>query len=269
MRRRSAKILVIVIGFMLLPSAASAISNGEPDGVRHPNVGFLAVSFVDGPGFERCSGTLIGPDLFLTSAHCVVTLLPSYDAGELFFWVGFDPVFDGNDMSRWIPVTEVLPNPAYPHGDDSGDLAIIRFDPSALPDGVVLAAPPQLPPAGLLDTLQADAELRGTRFTLVGFGLGAVFDRGKPYWENTRLRNVATAAFQSLGPSYFRIHEIPQTGNGGICYGDSGGPFFLGDTNLLVGVSGLTDYMCRANGGALRLDSESSRAFLGQFLPLP
>jgi len=256
---------------MLLPSAAPAISNGVPDGHGHPNVGFLAVSFVDGPGFLRCSGTLIGPDLFLTSAHCVVTLLTQYDAGELYFWIGFDPVFDGNDMSRWIPATEILPNPIFnfTRSDDSGDLAIVRFDPLALPDGVVLPAPPELPPLGLLDSMQADAELRGARFTLVGFGDGVVFARGKPDFVFSGLRNVATAAFQALGPGYFRIHEIPQSGNGGICYGDSGGPLFLGDTNLLVGVSGLTDYMCRANGGALRLDTESSRGFLGQFLTMP
>lgn len=271
MRKAFAIFLIIGASLFLLPDGASAISNGAPDGTNHPNVGFLAYSFYDDIGFQICSGTLVAPDLFLTSAHCVVDLLPLFDAGILHFWIGFEPAFDREDMSRWILATEIHPNPVFDltHWSDSGDLALVRFDPSAVPAGVVLPPPARLPIAGLLDELKADSTLREQRFTIVGYGLSVVFDRGRPFFFDPRDRYVATAQFQSLGPGYFHILEIPQVGNGGICFGDSGGPFFLGETDIVAGVTGLTDAQCRAFGGALRLDTESSRSFLGQFLTLP
>ena len=47
---------------------AQAITYGELDGDRHPNVGAL----VDPARGTYCSGTLIAPTVFLTAAHCGV-----------------------------------------------------------------------------------------------------------------------------------------------------------------------------------------------------
>src|SRR5918994_3605299 len=46
-----------------------AITYGQPDGNRHPNVGALVGTFQSGT-FPYCSGTLISPTVFLTAAHC-------------------------------------------------------------------------------------------------------------------------------------------------------------------------------------------------------
>ena len=61
----------------------------------------------------------------------------------------------------------------------------------------------------------------------------------------------------------------PATGDGGTCYGDSGGPNFLGDTNLLAATTITGDFMCRATNVTYRLDTASARSFLGQFVTLP
>src|SRR3954469_15671814 len=69
---------------------ASAITNGAPDGNRHPNVGGLvaAMTYSDGT-WIYCSGTLISPTVFLTAAHCDegtsrvrVTLSSAYQDGD-------------------------------------------------------------------------------------------------------------------------------------------------------------------------------------------
>ncbi len=61
----------------------------------------------------------------------------------------------------------------------------------------------------------------------------------------------------------------PSTGDGGTCYGDLGGPHFLGDTNMVVSVTVTGDITCRATDVTYRLDIELARAYLAQFVPLP
>ena len=64
-------ILAIVAMFLLITVLpAAAITNGEPDGEGHPNVG-LMIADIDGEPQWRCTGTLIAPRVFLTAGHCV------------------------------------------------------------------------------------------------------------------------------------------------------------------------------------------------------
>ncbi|MGH3030457.1 MAG: hypothetical protein ACRDNE_06770 [Gaiellaceae bacterium] len=59
----------------------------------------------------------------------------------------------------------------------------------------------------------------------------------------------------------------PSTGDGGTCYGDSGGPLFLGGktSNLIVSLTVTGDAMCRATDTTYRLDTPWSRDLLEQF----
>lgn len=55
----------------------------------------------------------------------------------------------------------------------------------------------------------------------------------------------------------------------GTCSGDSGGPRYLGDSNLIVGVTSWGDGICRSLNMAQRIDIRSVRAFLGGYVALP
>ena len=55
------------------------------------------------------------------------------------------------------------------------------------------------------------------------------------------------------------------TDNGGTCFGDSGGPHFLGDVVVAVTVTG--DSMCKATDKAYRVDTPWALDFLSEFLP--
>jgi hypothetical protein len=61
----------------------------------------------------------------------------------------------------------------------------------------------------------------------------------------------------------------PTLGDGGTCYGDSGGPNFLGDTDILAATTITGDFMCRATNVVYRLDTPAARTFLARFVTLP
>ena len=90
-----------------------------------------------------------------------------------------------------------------------------------------------------------------------------------PTFHYADIRYVAIGSLNAVTPAWLRISMNPATGDGGTCYGDSGGPNFLGDTDILAATTVTGDFMCRATNVDYRLDTTSARSFLGQFVALP
>jgi secreted trypsin-like serine protease len=58
--------------------------------------------------------------------------------------------------------------------------------------------------------------------------------------------------------------------SGGACFGDSGGPLFLHDTNVVLGVASfVADWNCQSLGVHYRIDVDSARQFLSGFITVP
>ena len=91
---------------------------------------------------------------------------------------------------------------------------------------------------------------------------------GHQYFYND-VRMVATGTLNSINPAWLRISMNPATENGGTCYGDSGGPNFLGTTDIVAATTITGDVICRSTNVTYRLDTEPARAFLSQFVSLP
>jgi hypothetical protein len=72
-----------------------------------------------------------------------------------------------------------------------------------------------------------------------------------------------------LRPFWIQLSMNPSTGSGGTCYGDSGGPHFIGETDVIASITVTGDVNCRATDVAYRMDTDSARDFLGQFVTLP
>ena len=254
MQRRALALLVlltVLVGGGLAGSPATAIINGTADGNAHPAVGGLVspTQYADG-SWLYCSGTLISPTVFLTAAHCGtdgervgVTFDSDYEAG--------DPVYYGTFQA----------DPAYPgSSSDSHDIAVVVLD-----KAVKGITPAKLPTADSLSNLSADQ-----RFTSVGYGAYEVTNEpgGHRYLYDDR-RMVATGTLNATNKTWLRISMNASTGNGGTCYGDSGGPNFLGTTNVIAGITITGDAVCRSTNVVYRLDTESARAFLAEFVRLP
>ena len=146
---------------------------------------------------------------------------------------------------------------------DPHDIAVVVLD----------SAPPitsaQLPAAGSLSKLP-----KNQLFTSVGYGAYEVTNSpgGHQYLYNylsNEVRMVATGTLNATTPAWLRILMGPATGDGGTCYGDSGGPNFLGDSDAVAAITITGDAICRATNVDYRLDTASARNFLDDYVTLP
>jgi hypothetical protein len=188
--------------------------------------------------------------VFLTAAHCAedgervgVTFDADYQAGDKVYYGTFhaDPAYPGpgerHPRHRGRRVRQ----------GDQGHHA------RAAARGRVAVEP-------LVD---AALHVGGLRRYKVEMGPG-----GANYVYND-VRLFGTGELNAINKTWLRISGNPSTGNINTCYGDSGGPNFLGDTNIVAAITITGDAVCRSTNVVYRLDTESARAFLGQYVTLP
>lgn len=255
----------------LIGTPANAIINGLPDNGAHPNVG--TVIWRDGAGalFRSCSGTLISPTVFLTAAHCVVPFPGSEN--ERVVGVSFDEVTPpipsyrpgvafGDPRFRW---STGVGGGATCCGSDQFDVGVVVLD-----DPVRDVEPARLPSPGLLDQLNARNGLRGTTYVTVGYGATEPDRPGYAHCCGPRgTRRYGIETFRSLSGSILHLSQNQATGDSGGCYGDSGGPHFLGTTDTIVSITMTGDMPCVSSDRSYRVDTASARAFLADFIVLP
>ena len=272
MRKAGLLAALAILGTLATAGVVRAITFGENDNGRHPFVGSL-VAEVQGERFQLCSGTLVSPTVFVTAGHCLFGL---EEFGVTGVWVTFDEVIDADADGLVDPGVTLRTGEGHVHPDwgfpgaggnaaDPHDLAVFVLD-----SPVAMAAYGQLPTAGLLDRTPK----QGTRYTAVGYG--TVRDdktkASKSFELGTR-RKMVTQELLSLTGAWATFSMNPSTGNGGTCFGDSGGPHFLGagptETRVVVAVTVTGDRYCRATDKTYRLDTPQARAFLDDFVTLP
>jgi hypothetical protein len=157
-------------------------------------------------------------------------------------------------------------DPAYNQSQSNPhDIAVVVLDKA------VRITPAQLPAANSLSGLSGDQQ-----FTPVGYGAQAVTNGpgGKTFhYEDVRFFAVGTLNSVPGNESWLRISQNASTGNGGTCYGDSGGPNFLGagssETRIVAATTITGDTPCRSTNVDYRLDTASARAFLANYVALP
>jgi secreted trypsin-like serine protease len=269
--RKGLTVVLLALASMVLTiGPTSAITFGQPDGNRHPNVGALLADYdPDSPGPDIiCSGTLIAPTVFLTAAHCTAFLEAE---GISQVWVSFVPAYDedSTSLAGLVAASSFVGNPEFGSGgaSDTHDIAVVLL--RQAPAGIT---PARLPTAGLLDQLKASHQLDEQTFTAVGYGTVREDKTGGPhslFFDG--VRRYALQHALNLEKAWLLLSMNPSTGSGGTCYGDSGGPHFLGgvQSNLVVSITITGDAWCRASDKTYRVDTPAARDFLDDFVTLP
>ena len=251
--------LLAIVAIMV--TSVAAITDGELDGDGHPYVGLMVAKDIDGNPLWRCSGTLLSPTIYLTAGHC--TESPAVSA-EIWFDADVEAGIPGNGY----PFSGQVSGTTYTHP---------QYDPNAffLYDLGVVVLDQEMPMAeyGVLpqkDSLDRLARRRGQKnvsFTAVGYGLQRI---NPVFVEAERVRMVAYPhLIQINAPGFTGDFSLLLSNNhatGGTCFGDSGGPNFLGDSNVIAGVTSFgLNGTCGGTGGVYRIDRADDLDWLAGF----
>lgn len=260
-------VLTMIVLFST-PPRTKAITYGFIDSNNtYSNVGaFIVKSPTTGQIFLICSGTMITANVFLTASHCTLFFQQDLAPRGFTAFVSLDQTIPIGDLTigttNLFAVSNVVTNPNYnQRQSDPGDIGVL-----ILQSNVPGVTPATLPQCGLLDELATQNGLKGAVFTPVGYGVqNRVVGGGVPFHQdvNPIPRMYAFSSFNALNRGYIRLSQNPSTGNGGTCFGDSGGPNFLpvGNQQILAAITITGDTVCRATNVAYRTDTAAAQAF--------
>jgi hypothetical protein len=274
-RALAATVISVVALVAMAVTPAAAITNGSLDGNDHPYVGLMTAHAANGDYLWRCSGTLLNSNVFVTAGHC--TDAPAASA-VVFFDTG--PIIP--DPAFTLDTRSCAGIAGYPCGGPNSYTGAIfihpQFDPDAffLHDlGVVVldGAGKSVGSYGALPALDSSDSLhpgRSTTFTAVGYGLQASFpDAAARKDIAIRQRMVATPWLHQINGGIVDDYALLLSNNaksGGTCFGDSGGPNFLGSSNVLAGVTSFgLNPTCAGTGGVYRVDKADDLDWLATF----
>jgi len=281
MRKRVFVLFIVLVVLAIGVVPAAAVTDGNLDGNRHPEVVLLLMEVGGQPAF-RCSGTLIAPKVLLTAGHCT-NGFPDFEFSGM-------RVFTQSDVQAGIGTTN-----NYPFGGGKYSVEAIAWaahplyetGPFYLHDVgvVILQKAVRVPVYGALPAVNQFDSFKPKKgqeitFTAVGYGLQESFPDAASWKEhNTRTRYYATPWLIQINGGIVGDFSMLLSNNahsGGTCFGDSGGANFLGsgptETNVVAGITSFgLNGNCAGTGGVFRTDRQDVQDFIydfaGDYLP--
>jgi hypothetical protein len=257
MRKPLVFVCVFVVT-LLAADAAVAVKYGELDGDGHPYVGLMVADDEFGNPLWRCSGALLSPTIFLTAGHC--TEAPAVRAT-----IWFDADVEAGIPSNGYPFDGDVDGTTHTHpmyytaAYFVFDLGVVVLD-----EPVYMDEYAELPELDQLDVMARRRGRQDVTFTTVGYGYQWI---NPVFVESERVRMVAYPRLIQINtPGFTGDFSLLLSNNhstGGTCFGDSGGPNLIGDTNVVGGVTSFgLNGNCAGTGGVYRVDRMDDLAWL-------
>jgi hypothetical protein len=289
------RLALLSIALLLVTAApVGAITYGEPDAGEHRYVGFMIFFVPSEPGWFSCSGTLLDANTFLTAGHCTYGIGTDMEdlgtTGGTDVWVTFDEteVLEGwparadypdeeslyEARRAWLESHGFIQGTAIPHPDYdefSGFPEIFDVGLVQLEQSVPMSTYGELAPLGTIESMFGSTG-KGRNAALVetvGYGVQSV----QPHPESIDSRFKSTSRIVEIRGNISQggnVHTLNNPsavgGRGGSCFGDSGGPLFVNNTNQIVAVVSFGfSATCHGADYAWRVDTQDSYDFI---LPL-
>ncbi|MGB2897104.1 MAG: trypsin-like serine protease [Anaerolineales bacterium] len=261
-------ITLVLLVVMIIPAAA--ITDGDLDGDGHPHVVLLIMDVGGAPAF-RCSGTLLSPTVLLTAGHCTNNY-PDPEFTGMRIFTESDVQYGDNNYPfagpNSVEAKEWHTLPGYEGGPWFGyDAGVVILE---KPGVKKLDTYGELPELNELDVLATQRGLQDVTFTSVGYGLQQI---NPVFVQSEKIRMVAYPHLIQINvPGMVGDFSLLLSNNhstGGTCFGDSGGPNFLGDSNVVAGVTSFgMNGNCAGTGGVFRMDRADVLDFVSGFLKL-
>lgn len=267
-----ALLLMLVLGSF---STISAITDGELDGNNHPQVVLLLMEVAGKPAF-RCSGTLLSPTVLLTAGHCTNNYPGSPYTGMRVFTESDVQAGQGKTNNypyagpNAVEAVSWASLPLYPQSWIRHDAGVVVLQ----SPGVVLSPDKygKLPTLNEFDEFKTKRGLQDIWFTSVGYGLQKSFPTAAAWKDQKdKTRYVAYPHLLQINvPGFVGNFSMLLSNNastGGTCFGDSGGPNFLRDSNVVAGITSFgINGNCAGTGGVYRTDRQEVLDFVLPYL---
>jgi len=210
----------------------------------------------------------LSPTILLTAGHCT----DGTSGGRVWFEADVQSQQLALGYPRGGPTSiafcGITTHPQFNEGSFVlHDVGVVR-----LCSPVVRSTYGALPEVNQLDVLKTARGQQDVTFTAVGYGLQQSFPDAASFKDSAiKVRMVATPKLNQINvPGFTGDFSLLLSNNahtGGTCFGDSGGPNFLGSSNIVAGVTSFgINGNCAGTGGVFRMDRQNVLDFVKSFL---